>query len=132
MANMSQIASQLRVLTGQNRVPWKTTSDRSAFVAVYGDLSVRVASRGDEPRNTVVLGVYDKLGNLLDSASHDASIPPATSMLPVAQINITMQNDYYSDLKPLYQSARRIALGADQSLADLLERMNASPPVSTD
>ncbi len=131
MANMSQIVSQLKVLTGQNRVPWKTTSDRSAFVAVYGDLSVRIASRGDEPQNTVVLGVYDKLGNLLDSASHDASIPPAAPRPPAAQLNISMQNDY-SDLKPLYQSARRIALGADQSLANLLERMNASPPVSTD
>ena len=75
MADMSQILSSLKVLTGQNRVPWKATSDRSAFVAVYGDLSVRIGSSGDEPRNTIVLGVYDRQGNLLDSASHDASMP---------------------------------------------------------
>ena len=87
MADLSQIVSRLKILTNQNRVPWKTTSDKSAFVAVYGDLSVRVASRGIEPGNTIVLGVYDKLGNLLDSASHDASIPPASPMSPSAQIN---------------------------------------------
>ena len=132
MASMSQIVSQLRVLTSQNRVPWKATSDKSAFVAVYGDLSVRIASRGDEPSNTIVLGVYDSQGNLLDSASYDASMPPAAPINPAAHINVMIQIDHYSDLKPLYQSARRIALGADQSLVKLLERMNASPPVSTE
>ncbi len=125
MAEMSQIVSRLNALTRHNRVPWKATSDKSAFVAVYGDLSVRITSRGDEPRNAVVLGVYDRQGNLLDSASYDASMPPAP------QLNVIQQNDY-SDLKPLYQSARRIALGADQSLSNLLERINASPPVASE
>ena len=129
MADMSQITTRLRALTSQNRVPWKATSDKSAFVAVYGDLSVRISSRGDEPRNTIVLGVYDRQGNLLDSASYDASLPPAAPTVR-SLTSIEFQLNDYSDLKPLYQSARRIALGADQSLANLLERMNAAPPVS--
>lgn len=131
MADMSQIVSRLNALTRQNRVPWKATSDRSAFVAVYGDLSVRITSRGDEPTNTIVLGVYDRQGNLLESASHDASIPPTAPIFPAVQLNVTLQKDY-SGLKPLYESARRIALETDQSLANLLERMNAAPQVSSD
>ena len=118
MADMSQIVSRLNVLTNQNRVPWKTTSDKSAFVAVYGDLSVRIASRGDEPRNTIVLGVYDGQGNLIDSTSYDGS-----SLFGAFA---------FGELKPLYQSARRIALGADQSLSNLLERINATPPVASE
>ena len=132
MADMGQIVSSLNALTGQNRVPWKPTSDKSAFVAVYGDLSVRITSRGDEPTNIIVLGVYDGQGNLLDSASHDASKPPPPPFAPtVGQINVVLQ-DVYGELKPLYQSARRIALGTDQNLASLLERMNAAPPVSSE
>ena len=127
MVDMSQIVSRLNGLTRQNRVPWKSTSDRSAFVAVYGDLSVRITSRGDEPTNTIVLGVYDRQGNLLDSASHGASISPAAPMFA----DVILQNDY-SELEPLYQSARRIALGTGQNLANLLERMNATPPVSSE
>ena len=131
MADMSQIASRLNVLTNLNRVPWKTTSDKSAFIAVYGDLSVRISSRRDEPWNTIVLGVYDRQGNLLDSASHDFSMPPSASVPTATQLSVLVQDDD-SDLKTLYQSARRFALGTDQSLANLLERMNAAPPVASE
>ena len=119
MADMSQIVSRLDALTGQNRVPWRPTSDKSAFVAVYGDLSVRIASRGDEPRNTIVLGVYDGQGNLIDSATFDGSNPYA---------GFTDS----SKLKSLYQAAKRTALGVDQRLTNLMERMNAAPSVSSE
>lgn len=121
MVDMSQIVSRLNVLTRQNRVPWKTTSDRTAFLAVYGDMSVRIASRGEEPRNTLTLGVYDGQGNLIDSATYDGSNPFEG-----------FSGDSYSELKSLYQSAKRIALGVDQRLTNLMERMNAAPPVSSE
>ena len=117
MVDMSQIASRLTVLTNQNRVPWKTTSDKATFVAVYGDMSVMIISKGDEPRNAISLGVYDGQGNLIDSATYDGSNPYAGF-------------SGSSELKSLYQSAKRTALGVDQRLTNLMERMNAAPPVS--
>ena len=119
MADMSQIISRLNVLTSQNRVPWKATSDKTAFVAVYGDLSVRIASRGDEPQNTIGLGVYDGQGNLIDSATYDGSNPYAGL-------------SDSRELKSLYQSAKRTALGVDQRLTNLMERMNAAPPIASE
>ena len=122
MADMSQIVSRLNVLTNQDRVPWKTTSDKSAFVAVYGDLSVRITSKGGEPLNTIVLGVYDGQGNLIDSALYDGSNPLGSFYVENA----------FGELKPLYQSAKRAALGVDQRLTNLMERMNASPPIASE
>ena len=119
MVDMSQIVSRLNVLTSQNRVPWKATSDRSAFVAVYGDLSVRIVSIGGEHLNAISLGVYDGQGNLIDSATHDGSNPYASVFDS-------------SELKSLYQAAKRTALGVDQRLTNLMERMNAAPPVSSE
>lgn len=120
MVEMRQIVSRLAALSNQNRVPWKATSDSSAFVAAYGDLSVMIVSKGDEPRNTIMLGVYDGQGNLIDSATYDGSNP----------FDAFSAQYSYSELKPLYRSAKRTALGVDQRLTDLMERMNAAPPVS--
>lgn len=117
MADMKEIVSRLNALTQENRVPWKSTSDRSAFVAVYGDLSVRISSRGDEPLSAIGLGVYDGQGNLIDSTILDGAFSVGTAA---------------RDLQQLYLSAKRTALGVDKRLAKLMERMNAAPPVSSE
>jgi len=97
MVEMSDIVSKLVELSGQNRVPWKSSSDESTFVAAYGDLSVMIISRGNEPADTITLAVFDGSGTIIDRASYNG---PASFSGVSGPPN-------YGELKPLYESAKR-------------------------
>ncbi len=120
MVEMRDIASNLLELTRQNRVPWKATSDKSTYVAVYGDISVIIFSEGTEPGDTVTLGVYDGTGTVIDRTTYYG---PGTFL---GQPGLPSNEE----IKLLYESAKRTALGVDQRLTNLMERMNAVPPAT--
>ena len=119
MVGMRDIISKLVELTGQSRVPWKTGSDQTTFVAVYGDLSVLIHCIGAEPTETIFLTIFDDEATIIDRAIYYGS--RAVKGLPGMES--------YDELKSLYESAKRCALGVDDRLTKLLERMDSSPPV---
>lgn len=120
MVGMRDIVSTLSELTNLSRVPWKAMEDNSTFIAEYGDLAVVLALYGTEPRETILLTVHDDQGEVIDNARHEG--PSGLLRLP--------EQEKYPELRELYDSAKRVALGVDDQLSILLDRMNAAPPPS--
>ena len=113
MAEMNDVVVKLANLTEQGQVPWKTTVDKSTFAATFGSMSVLISANDISPRSSVAsyrLSVLDEQGNEIDFAT-DRWGPSATGVrIP--------------DLVPLYDSAKRTALGVDRRLEELLNEMD--------
>ena len=112
MVEMKDVVDKLAQLTGQGQVPWRTTVDKSAFAATFGNLSVII--RADNPGledelSSYRLSVLDERGNEIDS----------TSAVVVGEPGATRPA-----LAFLYISAKRTALGSEKRLEELMEAMN--------
>ena len=113
MAEMKDVVAKLAELTEQGQVPWKTTADKSAFAATFGKLSVLISAMDTRPSSDIAsyrLSVLDEQGNEIDFAT--ARWGPSVT-------GVRLPN-----LVPLYDSAKRTALGVDRRLEELLNEMN--------
>ena len=117
MAEMIDIIKRLIDLTSENRAPWKPTANSSTFAVTYGDLSLLISSRMLKGTRTVRLSVLDGQGNEIDYAVLRPNRPGAGA-------------SRYKDLPRLFDAAKKSALGVEEKLNDLLDRMNESVPAS--
>ncbi len=116
MVEMSDIIAKLTERTAQNRVPWKTSASEGTFIAAFGNLSVLISSQSIGIATETKLSVLNKEGNEIDYAEHSDSV--------------FGDEKRYSQLKDLYQSAKRCAGGTDWKLEELFARIDSAPPVS--
>ncbi len=111
MAGMHDVIIKLDERTAEGRVPWKTTVGESAFSARLGNLSVLISSSG----GIIRLSVRNEKGTEIDS---------------VGSLDIGLPLGFSDRLTTIYSSARRVALGTDQTLAELLDLLDDVPPVA--
>ena len=106
MAEVSDILAKLLERTNQNKVSWQTTVDDDAFIAVLGNASVRI--HVDQYSDTIlkILNNEGREIEQIDSGVDDGS-------------------QWKSELNALYLKARRIALGVDSELDELLRELEA-------
>ncbi len=112
MAYDKRTALVLRVCqsTDRNEISWQETEAEGVFQADFPDYSIRVSkrsvSRGEAP--DIILAILDSEGTILDEVSDDE-----------VSEDIGVQKAYPMMLD-LYETARRIALGVEKALDDLL------------
>ena len=113
MADMQAVVVKLAGLTENGQVPWKTTVDRSAFAATFGNLSVLISSRDHltDLSTTYRLVVLDEQGNEVDSES-------------VRHTSSVLLDDSVPPLVKLFTFAKRSALGASERLDELLKAID--------
>ena len=117
MVEMNDVVAKLAQRTSQGRVPWKTASGESSFSAKMGDLLVLISSSS---AGTIKLSVNDDKGTEIDSIIHLAGFREAFSL---------ESEDH--GLPDLFASAKRIALGTDQKLSDLMDLLDEAPTISS-
>lgn len=105
MAEIADILIKLLERTDQDKVVWKTTADESTFLAVLGTASVTI----EESRiiNEVVLRILNQEGREIESLT----------TWPL------MSEEQRQQLKGLYREARRVALGVESQLDELLKEL---------
>ena len=108
MAEISDILATLLERTREDKVSWQTTAAESTFLAVLGKASVTI-EESSFPEYNVVLRILNHEGRQIESLI----IGPTTSP----------QQD--QQLEELYSKARRIALGVDSQLEDLLKELES-------
>ena len=117
MAEISDILTTLLERTRQNKVSWQTTADESAFVAVLGKASVIIEENtssyvtliGEHVEPGVILRVLDSEGRNLEQL----------------HVGYREGGEWAEQLRELYSEAKRIALGVDSQLDDLLKELQA-------
>ena len=110
MAGMTDVMIKLAERTAEGRVPWKTAFGESSFSARLGNLLVLISARSD---SSIKLSVSNEKGTEVDSVE-SPNLPTGSA----------------AKLYGLYGSARRIALGTEQTLEELLELLDEAPPSS--
>lgn len=119
MANMENVVAKLSQLSEKGQVPWKSTSDKSAFAATFGNMSVLLSSNEHfrlNSRTLYKLAVLDNKGDEIDSTTDDYEKPLIAPLIGV--------NDP-PPLARLYTLAKRTALGVDDRLEELIRAMDA-------
>ena len=105
MAEVTEILTTLLERTREDKVGWQTTADESTFLAVLGKASVTIEE--SEYTNKVVLRILNQEGRLIESLAISSESTAAVD----------------DQLTELYTKARRIALGVDSQLEDLLKEL---------
>lgn len=107
MAEITDILNMLNERTQQDKVRWRATAAAEAFTAVLGSFSVVIEH---DRLNDNVLRVLDKSGNEIDRL--DKFNPKGGS--------------WRAELSELYATARRVALGVDSQLDELLKELESA------
>ena len=110
MAEIADILTTLLERTRQDKVGWQTTVDESTFVAVLGKASVAIENL--EYEGTIALRILNQEGREIES------------MVGGGRSSQTILEED-EQLKELYSKARRIALGVESQLEDLLKELQA-------
>lgn len=118
MARITDIIDKLVQRTAQDRVPWTPTDKENNFTAAFGDLSVSISSHSQGLSSITTLSVKDSNDQEIVSAQCDTSHP--------------LSHRRYSKLTDLYNAAKTWASGTDVRLTELMQRIEASPPVQRD
>ena len=108
MAETSDILIRLLERTNQDKVNWKPTSDEQTFIAVLGKASVMILR---DDLNDTVLRILNPDGREIETL--DTATPAA--------------RQWVGQLRELYTKARRIALGVDSQLDELLRELETDP-----
>lgn len=111
MAEISDILTTLLERTRQDKISWQSTADDSAFLAVVGKGSVMIIE-DQLYENIFVLRILNSEGREIESMAGGSRS---------AQTNL----EEGVQLRELYSMARRIALGVDSQLDDLLKELQA-------
>lgn len=110
MAEIQEIATKLLEATKQGKVTWQTTAVEDAFVAVIGERSVVMESFRDGWEEGVRLKILDKEGRELEALTNFQKIEGKV---------------WGIELWELYNAARRVALGTENHLKELLSELDA-------
>ena len=106
VAETTDILTRLLERTNQDKVGWQSTSDEDTFTAVLGNASVLILV---DRTNAAILQILNQEGReieRLDSGTQEGQ-------------------QWGYQLRELYSRARRIALGVDSQLDDLLQELEA-------
>lgn len=114
---MANVLEALVKQTDQGAIPWTRTVDKTAFTAVFDDLSVIVSSRTSGLSAHTTLYVLNERGDMIESAQHNTGKPN--------------EHPQYAKLPDLFQAAKERAEGPDRRLSTLLERINSMPAPET-
>ena len=98
MAEITDVLTKLLELTKENKIGWQTTSDEDVFSAVFGNQSVLVS--GETLINLSSLKILNKAGVEIETLVGE------------------------NDINKLHRIARRIALGVDSQLDELLSELD--------
>lgn len=107
MATITDILTKLLERTNQEKVNWKTTANDQAFVAALGNTSVMIQGYS---QGAPTLKILNKAGSEIEVL--DGDDPSGV--------------DWRYELNLLYRSARRVALGVDSQLDDLMRELETS------
>ena len=99
---IAAIADKLLEKSAKGEVAWSDTADARTFSVVFPDYSISVRSDYDYYE----MSVHDERGNVVESLSG------------------IMNEENYSKLRTLFESARRSALKSDEVLDNILERLS--------
>lgn len=107
MANISDIVTKLLERTNQNRIGWQTTADDKIFLSVLGNNSVSISEKSelDFFAPAYVLRILNHEGREIERITSDSIIGSSER----------------GRLQQLHEKARRIALGVDGQLDELLQ-----------
>lgn len=105
MADITEVFQKLVQRTNEGKVLWKSASDSRTFVAVVGNNSAMISH--DDFLESKILTIFNSDGVVIETL--DGGFP--------SDIELT------AGLKDLYEQARHIALGVDETLAELLEEL---------
>ena len=111
MVEMNDVVDKLAKITEQGQAPWKSTSDKSTFAVTFGRLSLLISGMNTELGDDIAsyrLSVLDEKGDEIDYAVHGRLVSGLS--FPV--------------LASLYDSAKRVALGVDERLEELMNEMD--------
>ena len=104
MAETSDILTRLLERTDEDKVIWQTTVEDNEFLVVLGKLSVTI-------RQYEFQGMQNVLRILNEEGTEIEMLGTSTNE----------GAPWYAELSDLYRKARRIALGVDSQLEDLLK-----------
>lgn len=113
MADMKQVISKLTERTEEKRVPWRQTFLPDSFQASIGNQLITISRNRKDAASTISLSVSDKSGETLGRAHYDPADPESNQ-----------------ELFPLFEGAKRTVIAADTRLDELLDALDAAPPVS--
>ena len=110
MADISDILTKLLERTNQDRIGWQTTADDYTFLAVLGNSSVSISEvfiYGYD--DSYVLKILNNEGREIERIASDT----------------VSSETFDTSLQELHKKARRIALGVDSQLDNLLQELEA-------
>lgn len=113
MADMKDVITKLDIRTNENRIVWKAAVGESSFTARFGDMSVLISAYGSEPYASITISVVNEKGTVLDYAEYDGKVNKEHKCLPA-----------------LYRSAKRVALGTEEKLQELMALLDDAPAVA--
>ena len=116
MVAMEDIVIKLAQRTAQGRIPWKTAVGESSFSAKLGNLLVLISSSG---LGNVKLSVTNEKGTEIDSIIYLEGFEELGDL-----------GEGHSKLPDLFASAKRTALGTDQTLSELMEFLDNALPIT--
>ena len=110
MAEITDILTTLLERTRQDKVAWQTTADESTFLVVLGKASMTIHEGLHD--DSVILRILNQEGREIESMYSGSDSEQTTA-----------SED--RQLQELYTMARRIALGVDSQLDELLKELQA-------
>ena len=107
MADISDILSKLLDRSNLGKVNWTATAYEHAFIAVLGKASLMIQQVDDNDDYDFVLKIHNQDGQEVEELDSD-----------------TVEGRLWRDeLQKLYAMARRVALGGDSLLEELLKEL---------
>lgn len=104
MATIDEVLTKLLERTDEGRVNWKTTADERTFLAAFGNASVTIRGYTD---GRPTLSILNNAGVEIETLDGDEP----------------SGREWHQELNELYQKARRVALGVDSQLDDLMRAL---------
>lgn len=112
MAEVTDILTKLLERTNQDKVSWQSTVDESTFLAVLGNTSVSIDEEyGDYGQLQYVFKILNQEGREIERLGSNT-------------LNTSGESSH-DELSELYIKARRVALGVDGQLDNLLQELEA-------
>lgn len=107
-AKLGAVVQRLIDRTRKNEVDWQSTEKRDTFQAAFANASIRLS----KPNAALLqIDVYNEEGTLIDSATDEDL---------VAYIS----NGAFTEMKEMFNLARRRAMGVDDTLNALLSELD--------
>ena len=106
MAEITDILTKVLERTSQDKLSWQSTADEEAFLAVLANSSITIFLDRRRDAILTILNAEGREIERLDSGTQEGG-------------------PWEKQLRELYSKARRIGLGVDTQLEDLLRELEA-------